>query len=117
MYIPALAHVGTEVMHSSYAPAMVMKYQKRISGPLLERINIHIEVPRVDNEKLRRDRTGEMPESICVRVQPSRRYQRKQFSNNSSFDIICKPDMWMREDRAIFQVVGYWENVNKDGIE
>ena len=30
-------------------------HQKRISGPLLDRIDIHIEVPRVDNEKLSSD--------------------------------------------------------------
>jgi predicted ATPase with chaperone activity len=38
----------------------VTKYQKRISGPLLDRIDIHIEVPRVDYEKLSGDRVGEM---------------------------------------------------------
>jgi magnesium chelatase family protein len=48
---------------------MVTKYQKRISGPLLDRIDIHIEVPRVDNKKLSGDRTGEMSESIHVGVQ------------------------------------------------
>ena len=37
-------------------PAVVTKYQKRISGPLLDRIDIHIEVPRVDYEKLSGDR-------------------------------------------------------------
>jgi len=40
------------------APAVVTKYQKRISGPLLDRIDIHIEVPRVDYEKLSGDRMG-----------------------------------------------------------
>ena len=40
------------------APAIVTKYQKRISGSLLDRIDIHIEVPRVDYEKLSGDRVG-----------------------------------------------------------
>jgi hypothetical protein len=37
------------------APAVVTKYQKRISGPMLDRIDIHIEVPRVDYENLSGD--------------------------------------------------------------
>jgi len=49
-------------------PATVTKYQKRISGPLLDRIDIHIEVPRVDYEKLSGDRVGESSESIGARV-------------------------------------------------
>ncbi len=50
------------------APAVVTKYQKRISGPMLDRIDIHIEVPRVDYERLSRDRPGETSEMIRARV-------------------------------------------------
>ncbi|MEO8354515.1 MAG: ATP-binding protein, partial [Chloroflexota bacterium] len=46
------------------AHALVTKYQKRISGPLLDRIDIHAEVPRVDYEKLSGDRVGETSQSI-----------------------------------------------------
>lgn len=46
------------------APAVVTKYQKRISGPLLDRIDIHIEVLRVDYEKLSSTQVGETSESI-----------------------------------------------------
>jgi magnesium chelatase family protein len=53
----------------SCAPAVVTKYQKRISGPLPDRIDIHIEVPRVDYEKLSSDRVGESSEIIRARVQ------------------------------------------------
>jgi magnesium chelatase family protein len=42
------------------ARALVTKYQTRIPGPLLDRIDIHVEVPRVDYEKLNGDRVGEI---------------------------------------------------------
>lgn len=47
------------------------RYQisKRISGPLVDRIDTHIEVPRVDYEKLSGDRVGESSEAIRARVQ------------------------------------------------
>ena len=57
------------------AHALVPKYPKRISGPLLDRIDMHIEVPRVDYEKLSSDRVGETSESIRARVQAARAYQ------------------------------------------
>ena len=81
------------------AQAMVTKYQKRISGPLLDRIDIHIEVPRVDYEKLSGDRMGESSEAIRARVQAARDIQQKRFSNNGSSDIICNADMRVGEIR------------------
>jgi magnesium chelatase family protein len=80
------------------APAVVTKYQKRISDPLLDRIDIHVEVPRVDYEKLSGDRMGETSESIRVRVQAARDIQIKRFSNYSS-DIVCNADMRVDEIR------------------
>jgi magnesium chelatase family protein len=47
----------------------VTKYQKQISDPLLDRIDIYIEVPRVDYEKLSADRVGESSEMIPNRMQ------------------------------------------------
>jgi len=83
------------------APAAVTKYQKRISGPLLDRIDIHIEVPRVDYEKLSGDRLGESSEIICRRVQAARDIQSNRFSNNGSSDIACNADMRVGEIRQI----------------
>jgi magnesium chelatase family protein len=48
-----------QVHECTCSHAMVSRYQKRISGPLLDRIDIHIEVPRVEYEKLSDDRLGE----------------------------------------------------------
>jgi magnesium chelatase family protein len=85
------------------APAVVTKYQKRISGPLLDRIDIHIEVPRVDYEKLSGDRMGELSEPIRKRVQAARNIQQERFSKSKS-DIIRNLDMRVAEIRQFFKL-------------
>ena len=62
------------------------------------RIDIHIEVPRVDYEKLSGDRMGETSESIRARVQAARNIQLERFSNGNS-DIICNADVRTGEIR------------------
>jgi magnesium chelatase family protein len=86
------------------APAMVTKYQKRISGPLLDRIDIHIEVPRVDYEKLSGNRVGETSESIRMRVQAARDIQNQRFANGESKDIVSNADMRVGEVRQFCQL-------------
>ena len=88
---------GDPVKACTCAPAVVTKYQKRISGPLLDRIDIHIEVPRVDYEKLSGDRLGESSESIRKRVQTARDIQNSRFTNSS--EVVCNADMRIGEVR------------------
>jgi magnesium chelatase family protein len=71
---------GDPVKECTCAPASVTRYQKRISGPLLDRIDIHIEVPRVDFDKLADDRIGEPSDRIRARVETARRGQRERFT-------------------------------------
>jgi magnesium chelatase family protein len=78
------------------ASSTVTKYQKRISGPLLDRIDIHVEVPRVDYNKLSSDRLGETSASIRARVQAARQMQLDRFKGT---DIICNADMRIAEVR------------------
>ena len=70
------------------------KYQKRISGPLLDRIDIHVEVPRVNYEKLSSDRLGESSASIRER-------QRIRFEGS---DIVCNSDMHVAEVRQFYKL-------------
>jgi len=79
------------------AQAVVTKYQKWISGPLLDRIDIHIEVPRVDYEKLSGDRVGESYEAIRARVQAARNIQIAGFSKIESSNIVANADMRVGE--------------------
>jgi magnesium chelatase family protein len=47
---------------------------------MLDRIDIHIEVPRVDFEKLSDNRRGEASDEIRVRVEQARQHQRERFA-------------------------------------
>ena len=55
--------------------AMVSKYQKRISGPVLDRIDIHLDVPRVPMQKLASLDGGEPSANIRKRVEAARAIQ------------------------------------------
>lgn len=61
------------------SPAMVMRYSKRISGPLLDRIDIHVDVPRVNYEKLTSERPAEASATIRARVIEARQRQAQRF--------------------------------------
>ena len=76
---------------------VITRYQKRISGPMLDRIDIHIEVPRVDYEKLSDDRLGVPSEKIRERVEAARQIQRDRFDARVTHEspqlITCNADM------------------------
>ena len=69
----------------SCSPATVTRYQKRISGPLLDRFDIHIEVPRVEYEKLADSRSGESSQAIRARVNEVRAGQKTSFDGTFAF--------------------------------
>jgi len=71
---------GDPVRACTCSSSTITKYQKRISGPMMDRIDIHIEVPRVDFEKLSGSRLGEPSESIRARVEAARQIQRQRFA-------------------------------------
>lgn len=61
--------------------SQVVRYQKRVSGPLLDRIDLHVDVPPVEEEKLSGGFFGEKSETIKKRVEEAREKQKKRFKN------------------------------------
>ncbi len=64
------------------SPAEMQRYLSRISGPLLDRIDIHIEVTPVPFEKLSEERNGETSHEIRKRVTRARQVQTHRFDDN-----------------------------------
>jgi magnesium chelatase family protein len=89
------------VKECTCSPSIVTRYQKRISGPLLDRIDIHIEVPRVDYDKLSDDRLGEPSAAIRARVEAARQQQRKRFAGTK---LLCNADMGPAEVREYCRI-------------
>lgn len=86
------------------SPAVVSRYQKRLSGPLLDRIDIHVEVPRVDFDKLSDSRRGEPSRVIRARIEAARERQRQRFAANGAGRIMTNADMGPGEIREFCPV-------------
>ncbi len=89
---------GDPVRECTCSPATVVRYQKRISGPLLDRIDIHVEVPRVDYEKLADDRRGEPSAAIRERVERAREVQQRRFAGTN---LTCNAEMGPAQVREV----------------
>ena len=65
-------------------PGMILRYQKRVSGPILDRIDMHVDVPSVETQKLvdsKNDIKSESSKVIQKRVQKARDIQLKRFKS------------------------------------
>jgi magnesium chelatase family protein len=80
---------------SKSSPREIQNYLGRISGPLLDRIDLHIEVPPVKFREISGDRTGETSAQIRRRVVAARQRQHERFKNKPK--ITCNARMGTRE--------------------
>jgi magnesium chelatase family protein len=91
-----------------------MRYQKRISGPLLDRIDIHIEVPRVDYEKLADRRGVKNSITIRARVQSARERQLQRFGGTR---LTCNAELGPSEVRDFCAVEPAAEKLLKAAMQ
>jgi len=82
------------------SPALVSRYQKRISGPFIDRIDIFVEVPHIDYEKLADDRLGEESTKAQERVKAARSIQKERFRGTG---LTCNAEMTPIEVREFCQ--------------
>ena len=93
-------------------PAMIQRYRTRLSGPLLDRIDLQVEVPRIAHSELSDTRPAESSEAVRGRVEQARRIQQLRFARSrihcnarmgpSQLQAFCQPD---REGRDLLQQV------------
>jgi len=85
-------NAGSETKECTCLPGTVMRYRKRVSGPILDRIDIHVRVPAVPVEKLTEEQVSRAESSHAVkkRVQAARQKQSERFRTER---IVANADM------------------------
>jgi magnesium chelatase family protein len=76
------------------SPSQIERYQKRLSGPLMDRIDIHIEVPALSVAELTNDNRAERSSIVRTRVEGARKRQQARFTTSR---ISCNAEMGSRE--------------------
>jgi magnesium chelatase family protein len=89
-------YYGDPFKQCTCSPSLVSRYQKRMSGPFIDRVDIFVEVPHIDYEKLADDRLGEESEKVQKRVEAARLTQRQRFKGTS---LACNAEMTPTEVR------------------
>lgn len=107
-------YYGDPVKPCTCSQMMITKYATRISGPLLDRIDIHCEVPRVEYDKLATDRRGEPSERVRARVQAARDRQAERFSGTR---LLTNSDMGAREIPIYCKLEGDSEKLMRTAVQ
>ncbi len=79
-------YYGSQEKECTCTPNEIRKYQSRISGPLMDRIDIHIEVPSVKYDDLIKQEEGEPSYEIRKRVVKAREIQLERFKNEKIYN-------------------------------
>jgi len=93
---------------------MIQRYRAKISGPLLDRIDIHVEVPAVKYDELSDRRDGESSQSIRERVVRARKIQLERYKGTSIF---CNADMTEKHLKKFCAIEGSSNELMKRAIE
>ena len=96
-------------------PGVVQKYLNKISGPLLDRIDIHVEVTPVPFSELSKERTSEKSEAVRARVVQARQIQEQRFRDAEN--VYCNSQMSARQLRQLCALTPECSQLLKTAVE
>ena len=96
------------------SPNEVRRYQNRVSGPLLDRIDIIVEVPALEYDEIRRKTPAESSSVIRQRVNAARAVQRARFPENGT---MCNAHMGTKELRSFCALSPEGEELMRDAFD
>jgi len=77
-------YLGSKQKECSCSPTQIQRYRNRISGPLLDRIDLHVEAPTINLDELRTAKPGESSTAIRERINKTRNIQHQRFHDSAT---------------------------------
>lgn len=97
-------YTGDSARECRCSVPQIQRYRSKISGPLLDRIDIHIEAPSLRIEELRSTTTGETSAAIRDRCESAREQQNQRFAASADASVRCNARMSHAEIRKFCQI-------------
>ncbi|MCK4540051.1 YifB family Mg chelatase-like AAA ATPase [Candidatus Parcubacteria bacterium] len=107
-------YLGDKKKNCICSQTQIMNYKKKISGPIIDRIDIHIEVPRVKFEKLSEVARGEKSTGIKIRTEKAREIQKQRFKNT---EILTNSEMSSEAVKQFCQIDSSSKQLLKNAVE
>lgn len=108
-------NLGSTLKPCTCTPAQIRKYRGKISGPLLDRIDLQVEVDSVAYEDLASDREEETSAAVKARVERARAIQRERFSGEEGVSV--NADMGERQIKNFCRLSPECERILKSAFE
>lgn len=115
-------YYGDKTRECNCTTMQILKYQKRISGPLLDRIDIHIDVPAVDVKKITADDEDNVEDSKRVRnrVEKARKRQEKRFSKRKDVSanrrIVTNSEMSAKDIKTLLKIEKDAQDILREAV-
>lgn len=96
------------------SPSQIIKYQQKISGPIIDRIDIHIEVPRLSFEELTKQKVAESSTEIRKRINQARQIQKTRF--DKTVQIMYNSEMRSHDVKQFCQLDSQANEILKNAV-
>jgi len=107
-------YYGDPVRECKCSSTVITRYQKKISGPLMDRIDIFLDIPRIDYEKLVDDSMAEHSENVRSRVQEARARQTKRYADSV---LTCNAEMSASDIRQFCKIDAAAQSLMKTAMK
>jgi magnesium chelatase family protein len=105
---------GDEDKDCVCSTGQVQNYKNKVSGPIIDRIDLHVNVPRVDFDKLSEASSGEKSADIKKRVEAARKIQKLRFENT---DLVTNTEMSSENVKTFCELDNESSKLLKSAVE